>query len=598
MLHDDKRPQVDVIWWDAHSFYVRCPYCEGIHRHALNSFSSGSRTSHCGEGGSYRYYFPVNERTRQVAYEIDKQKARFVNICTLQDLDEDSDEEEELANEFSSKTTISGDSTESASDVNMYEAAQEVITKLDDGQTYEEKSIVFAISDCVMGRYPQIQKFLRDSPDALIFLQGRSGNGDTTLIMASREESLVMVSLLLDHGSNVNAVNKEGRSALMEAALWGRLDNVKLLMNGGADKSLCDYEKHRAADLAQPTRKNQLERLLTAGGSGGISRCEPIYKEDTFNRDADRREIVRLLVGDDVKSKTGYGSPPTISEYKDYSFRRSPNDQSIVFRGPIANYPVTSDYKTVARLERGGQFPIIAAMSGWVHHDERPSIRISGRYWTDEVIRIAAVIGHDLTQDFRDHGSPGRFHASHAEKQLIAYFIDRHVFLPRDRVPKAELEASITRVEDQLMDRSCSSVLIRQLRGLERAKEEFDRELLNEDDTLLEDEYDEKRVKQLKADIQSVKKQLADLEVHAEVKEIRELEYQLRTFQRKEALHQKLIDISKTPPPISLTNPVILISSRSSEICGDCRLFKDQVNRSLGLSIELFECTEAEREEA
>jgi hypothetical protein len=46
---------------------------------------------------------------------------------------------------------------------------------------------------------------------------------------------------------------------------------------------------------------------------------------------------------------------------------------------------------------------------------------------------------------------------------------------------------------------------------LERAKEELDRELLKEDYTLLEAGYDEKRVKQLKADIQSVKKQLADL---------------------------------------------------------------------------------------
>lgn len=46
-------------------------------------------------------------------------------MCTLQDLDEDSDEEEELANEFSSKATISSDSTkESESNVDMYEAAR------------------------------------------------------------------------------------------------------------------------------------------------------------------------------------------------------------------------------------------------------------------------------------------------------------------------------------------------------------------------------------------------------------------------------------------------------------------------------------------
>ncbi|KAI9763322.1 MAG: hypothetical protein M1840_000587 [Geoglossum simile] len=440
------------VYWDQKSFYDRggiyewskiagdhsqtageldCPFKSAVHRHGLNSYTSGSRTSHCGGGGSYRYYFPVNEPTGRVAYKIDKSKARFINVCALQDLDEDSNEEEQLANEFSSKATISGDSTtESASNIDMYKAAQETVTiKLDDDQADEQKSIFIAVSDCVMGRVSQIQKYLHNSSDASIFLQGRDYSGDTTLIMASREKSSDMVSLLLDHDFNVNAVNHKGRSALMEAALWGRLDNTKLLMNRGADKSLRDYKKRRAVDLAQPMRKNQLERHLSAGGSIGISQHEPIYKEDTFNRDADRRQIVRLLISNDVRSKIVYGSPPTISECKDYSFRRSPNDQSIILCGPLANYPVTSDYKTVARLERGGQFPTIAAMSGWSHH-ELPSVQVSGRDLTDEVIRIAADVGYILTPDSRrDQDSPGRFHASHAEKQLIAYFIDRHVFL-------------------------------------------------------------------------------------------------------------------------------------------------------------------------
>lgn len=81
----------------------------------------------------------------------------------------------------------------------------------------------------------------------------------------------------------------------MEAALWGRLDNAKLLMDRGPNVSLLDYKKNRAVDLAQPTRENQRERHLIAGGSIGISQCEPVYKEDTFNRDADRRSCGSLL---------------------------------------------------------------------------------------------------------------------------------------------------------------------------------------------------------------------------------------------------------------------------------------------------------------
>ncbi len=587
MSHDKKnRPQVDVTWWDAHNFYIRCPYCEEIHRHGLNSYASGSRTSHCAPGGSYIYYFPVDERNGQVAYEIDKLKARFVNVCTPQDLHEDLDEEEQLEREVYSKVTISDDSTKES------EAAKKMVPTGSEGdQDCQQKRFTVAVSDCVNGQVAQVREYLDNSPDAWNFLHGRRYSGNTTLILASIEKSSDMVSLLLDHGSNINAINHDGRSALMEAALWGRLHNVKLLINQGANKSLRDYKKQVAADLAQPKRKNQEERHLRVGGSFGTShRCEPVSKEDTFNRDTDRREIVRLLVDNDDKRKTVYGAPPTASDYKDYSFRRSLNDQSIVLRGPVANYPVTSDWKTVARLERGGQFPEVPAMSGW-GHPEWPSVRVSGRDWTDEVIHIAAVVGHILAPDSgRDQGSPGQFHASHAEKQLITYFINRHVFLPRDEVPSKELEASFTRLEDQLRERSCSSAVVRQLYDLESRGKTLELELFNEDDCLRGGKYDEK-VKQLRVDVQNVKKQMSGLEPHAEVKHMRGLECQLRRLDRRKAMHQRVIDMAKIRPPVSLTKAVILISSPRYEICDDCRSFNDLVNQRFGLSIELLECT-------
>jgi ankyrin repeat protein len=77
----------------------------------------------------------------------------------------------------------------------------------------------------------------------------------------SREKTPGMVSrLLLDRVSDVNAVNSKGRSAFMETALWGRLNNAKILMNQGANTSLRDC-RNRATDLAQPTQNNQRESL-------------------------------------------------------------------------------------------------------------------------------------------------------------------------------------------------------------------------------------------------------------------------------------------------------------------------------------------------
>lgn len=58
-------------------------------------------------------------------------------------------------------------------------------------------------------------------------LHGKDETGNTTLVMAAAEKSHEMVSLLLQHCADANAINNDGRSALMEAALWGRIKSVK-----------------------------------------------------------------------------------------------------------------------------------------------------------------------------------------------------------------------------------------------------------------------------------------------------------------------------------------------------------------------------------
>jgi hypothetical protein len=82
----------------------------------------------------------------------------------------------------------------------------------------------------------------------------------------------------------------------------------------------------------------------------------------------------------------------------------------------------------------------------------------------------------------------------------IAYFIDRHVFLPQDRVPSEELEADSTKLENQLEEKADPSPLISQLYDLQRTRKELELKLF-EDDVLLGDEYDKKTVKQLKEHI-------------------------------------------------------------------------------------------------
>jgi hypothetical protein len=129
--------------------------------HGFTSYDSGLRTSQCGLGGlrGYKYHFPIDESTGRIAYQIDKPKARFINVCLPHELDTDSNEEGELASELSTKLLVSGNSLEEQVPVvNMDEVAQEKSTIERGGnETYEEKTIVLAISDCVNGRIFDVQ---------------------------------------------------------------------------------------------------------------------------------------------------------------------------------------------------------------------------------------------------------------------------------------------------------------------------------------------------------------------------------------------------------------------------------------------------------
>ncbi|KAJ9300094.1 hypothetical protein DTO271G3_2211 [Paecilomyces variotii] len=581
------KPKADVLWWDAHNFSVLCPHCKKLHHHGMNRYGTQSRVSHCKSPEDYICCFPFNERG-QVAYEIGKKRARFVNICTPSGTD--SDEMDSLSYEFTAKARVTIDKEAESRDAepNFYRDTRETRTiDLKHGfEPVEVKTVLFALSDCVEGKTDAVKNYPESSAEAQIFLHGRANDGNTTLIMAAAEENIDMVSLLLEHGAEVNAINRGGRSALMEAALWGRLGNVKLLLDHGANKDCRDEENLRAIDLARATQRNRDERYWRAGGDiWSDSDQGPVYREDTFKRDIDRQSIVRLLGGEDRKSSIVYGSPPAASQYEDYSFKRSPTGDSIVLRGPIENYPISTPRKTVARLERGGKFLSVAAMSGW-SHDPWQSVIVSGRQWTEDVFYISSIVGHTLTSNDRlDQGRPGRYNACHAEKQLIADFISRHIFLPRDTELELELEAKIKSMEDQCVALFLLDASVRDLALLRRTHKDLQIKLFDADDVMVG--YDESgdKIKALRSQIESTEDKLEQLNTNPGCQRLIALEKELETLKQHKVRYKALIDLANAQPPVSLTEANILVSS---PVCADCVDFTNKVNETFGLSIKLF----------
>ncbi|KAG5975124.1 hypothetical protein E4U58_001949 [Claviceps cyperi] len=90
-------------------------------------------------------------------------------------------------------------------------------------------------------------------------------------------------------------------------------------------------------------------------------------------------------------------------------------------------------HKALAAMRRHGDFPDVYAMSGWdgFEHDD---FTISQETWTPKVMKICQDIGfeREASPSGVGQGIPGRFIACHVEKQLIAYFIYKHLCLPHE----------------------------------------------------------------------------------------------------------------------------------------------------------------------
>lgn len=273
----------------------------------------------------------------------------------------------------------------------------------------------------MFGDCEYVKEYLHTSPEAKLFLLGVDEDGKSALSLAACEKYPPMIKLLVDPGANPDHQNEDGRTSLMEAALWGRIENVHFLLELGADRKLRDIDGHQAADLARPSVRNDKERYQRSG------RDIQVYRENYFIANQARRVIFELLKGSEEFHRSAV--PTYDGAFETHTFKNTGRG-TVELNAPIAEFPVLNEWKTIASLQRPPKFPPIAAMSGWSHGD---TVTVSGKEWTAEVMRISLILGHQLqTDERRDQGNRGQCFASHAEKQLMAYFISKHVLIENE----------------------------------------------------------------------------------------------------------------------------------------------------------------------
>ena len=83
-------------------------------------------------------------------------------------------------------------------------------------------------------------------------------------MLASDKGNLEAVKLLLDKGAEVNAKNKDGKTALLVAS---NLEVVKLLLDKGADVNVKDKNGGTALREASWRSDNEMVNLLKAYGA-------------------------------------------------------------------------------------------------------------------------------------------------------------------------------------------------------------------------------------------------------------------------------------------------------------------------------------------
>lgn len=420
-------PSAPVQRWNAQTVWVQCPFCTKIHTHGFGgSYGCIMRAPHCNHNSalsypSYRFEYPFSTLRGTVAYEIDTSAGCYVALGAKA-IAREVEPLENVLNELhlDANRKIWNQSTEMIT-IGMEDKTFRRLHQIFGGEdTYTLKRLDHVVSRMIKdGDTGYVENFIHTSSEANLFLLGTNEHGKSALHLAACEKYPSVTKLLLDHGAKPNAQDNDGRTPLMEAALWGRIDNINYLLEHGADRKLRDIHGHQAADLADSSLRNHEERYQRSGGE------VQVYREDTFVADQARRVIVELLK--DSEESLGRAIFTLDRGFESHSFRNTDRG-TVELIAPIAEFHVPNEWKVIASLQRPSNFPSISAMGGWGHGGT--TVTVSGKEWTAEVIRISSNVGHQLQREGRkDQGKEGQHFASHAEKQLIACFISKHVLI-------------------------------------------------------------------------------------------------------------------------------------------------------------------------
>jgi hypothetical protein len=263
------------------------------------------------------------------------------------------------------------------------------------------------ISACIRNDVNELRQIFQKYPED-DFLSHVSDEGDNgVLYAATGENGLATVEWLHKKGAAITHSNHYGRTPLMEAALWGRLEIVRYLTAHGVDVQARDGNGMNALALAMNSERNTGERA---------SRVQSNYRE-LVHMDKQRARVEQHLkqVCNAHLHPSGAEDP---SRRGSSFFQRTADGHFVLYRPrSFLLVPNGQPQKAFAELDRGPSYPLVTAMSGYTY-SAWPNV-LDNNQWAYRADELREYIG--LSRNVHA--------ASHVEPQLLTYLLFHHTLI-------------------------------------------------------------------------------------------------------------------------------------------------------------------------
>ncbi|KAF1730039.1 putative ankyrin repeat protein [Beauveria bassiana] len=238
--------------------------------------------------------------------------------------------------------------------------------------------------------------------------------------------------LLLRKGVGVNTA-KGHKALLLASDWWEKWDKANYALR---------------ASLSPSDPSKELSELLWKVNLGMEVEGETIIYRLLAERKYPR--VLWALLRTDDRSTRACVAPwcRGLKDHQDAYFHKSLNAGTISLVLPTKGIEIIRQQKTAAILIRGAPFPLVAAVSGRTgsrgnefRAPEAGFQMLDEGYWgASENFVVAKELGSTFSEDRRDGAErPGSFYASHAEAQLMCFFVKRnYLFRPLEEEEEEE----------------------------------------------------------------------------------------------------------------------------------------------------------------